>query len=133
MDFKRELVNHSHYVFVVAPLTKIIKFDDVDKLNNIVPYENLYDKFTIPIEKKESTFLLTSYRTSKSLSPLSMLSIRLKCVEKAKGNKNFTFCKDNPMYTPKGDKMTVRNVELPHSYIEDNFENMYGYKISAVQ
>lgn len=132
LNFKKEVVQHSDYTFVVAPLTKIIKVENMDTLNNIVPYEDEYKDYAIPVTKKDTTILLTSYRPSNTLSPLLIHSRNLKSSKDQKQNTNFIFSEDNKLYSPKGDRIEVRECELPHSYILDSFKEMYGYELSDV-
>lgn len=129
LDFKSALVQNSDFVIIVSPLTKILRLDDLKELNNMVPYIDKYKEFTVPPERKNTTLLLTTFRSQNSMSPLRQHSEELLRTFQKKHNKNFEFWHEPVFYSPQGRKRDVYEVELPHPYIENNFKEMYGYKL----
>lgn len=127
-DFKKDIITNSHYIILVSPLGKLLPMDKVETLNELVPTETgeQYCSFTIPNDKKDRTFLLTSLRPKETSSPISEISLHLKkYIEEETRENNYILFADCPIYTPEGDKYEVAVTEVPHQYIRDNFQNIF--------
>lgn len=129
--FKKDIIENSDYIILVSPLGKILPIDSVIKLKNLIPKNSKseYESFPIPIEKKQRTFLLTSFRSNNSLSPLINVSILLNERKNQNNTENYIFYEDCKIYEPDGDKWEVIVTELPHQYIRDNFQKVYHCKL----
>jgi hypothetical protein len=127
-DFKEKLVSFCEYIIVLAPLGKIIPKQNVKEFNKIIDDdERSYNAFLIPEEKRNKTYLLTTFRKQHSLSPLRTLSDRLRDVYRNNYNKNFIFSDKIPQFEPKTTRSEAIVADLPHDYIREKFEEVYGY------
>ena len=132
LEFKEILVNNCDYIILVAPLGKVLPVKDIDTFNSILKIDpedkdNTYKGFTVPRDKRNQTYLHTSFRKSHSLSPLHRISDRLKDVKVEKTSENYIFSKACPLFDPKDDRDQAIRLDLPHDYIENNFKRIYGY------
>lgn len=125
--FKKDIAINSNYLILIAPLGKLLPLDDENILNKLVPKEpdQQYCSYTIPPDKKETTYLLTSFRPKNTLSPLSHTSIRLVDLKEEKSITNYTLSEECPNFEPEGDKYEVIVTELPHQYIRDNYRKVF--------
>lgn len=130
-DFKESLILNCTILIVIAPLGKLLRINHVDKLNALLPTDDAdpYRAFEIPASQRNSTYLLTSFRPSLSVSPLLGLSTELK--HAADQSVNFRLCSQSPEFDPQGTLREIIVTELPHRYIRDNFETAYGYPAST--
>lgn len=127
--FKMKVEDLSEYIVLISPLGKILPINDVEGLNKYISNDQ-YSAFPISNDKKNKTFLLTTFRSQKSLSPLVNLSRELKKIKATNTSLNYCFVKDEIIYNPSiGTKSEIRNAELPHDYIIENFRDIYGYEI----
>jgi hypothetical protein len=123
LEFKQLLVENSDYVVLVVPLPKILRLDDVKKLNDRVEKGQSFSVLPLPTEHKRATYLLTTHRPKHSLSPLLNVTIELTNLN---GGKNYQLWPDCPEYDPPGNLKEVLASECPHQYVRDSFEEMYG-------
>ncbi len=130
LDFKSDVIANSHYLFILSPLGKLLPLDDYAVLNELVKEgDGSYRAVTVPDEKKERTFLLTSLRPKGSVSPLYNNSIRLAIIRDKKDANNFVICDQIPQYEPTGDRYGVTITEVPHQYVRDNFERVFLFPL----
>ncbi len=134
MPFKKILVDHCDYIILVTPLGKLLPMNGIDTLNSVLKNEHkdsdsLYREFEIPLEKRNQSYLHTSFRKSYSPSPLIRVSDRLKDIKIEDNGKNYIFSEACPVFDPKVDKYQARRMDLPHDYIQTNFKKIYGYEI----
>lgn len=131
-NFKRSVIENSDYLILLAPLGKMLPLNNLTILHDILKdaQDKEYEDYTIPTSKKERTYLLTSFRSTDSLSPLCNVSTRFKDIEKNQNGANYQICKEWPHFEPEGDKFKVTVTELPHQYIRDKFFAVYRYKFS---
>ncbi|MGB2805708.1 MAG: hypothetical protein WBD64_12530 [Candidatus Zixiibacteriota bacterium] len=128
-NFKVDIIKNSQYVVVVAPLGKMLPLDHVGPLNALIT--DKYEAYELPHEKRNTTYLLTSYRPRISLSPLFLLSRQYQFVHKQQATQNFVFCEENPTFDPeKSNRKQAIITELPHEYVRDSFEVIFGYPLS---
>lgn len=134
LEFKEEVVEKVDYLVVVAPLGKILRLGDVAELNSLLPKnEGNYHPITIPEEKKDRTYLLTTLRGKSRKSPLADHSSNLrdkmrKEMERGQVTENFRFCEDIEEFNPPGRRDEVERIEVPHRYLRGtNFRTAYGY------
>jgi len=127
-DFKKKVEELSDYVVLISPLGKILPLRDVEQLNKYISGDDKYRAFLISEEKRNNTYLLTTYRPKKTLSPLKNLSRELENIDRNHSAKNYTLFKEifNPV---EGSVDEIREIELPHRYIRDNFSEIYGYEM----
>ncbi|MFH2065645.1 MAG: hypothetical protein ABIK15_10650 [Pseudomonadota bacterium] len=133
-EFKKDLIDNSNYLIIVCPLGKILRIDDTDELNRIMPHSQSNDKFfscTLPTDNK-NTFLLTTFRPSSSHSPLANWSQTLEYLSTHKKEGNYSIDDYCPYYEPKGERYDIVTEELPHTYIRDQFSKVYGYRIDNI-
>ncbi len=129
--FKEDITIHCHYIIIISPLGKLLPLDDFTFLNKLVPKdpEQEYKAFTIPQDKRDKTYLLTSLRSEETLSPIVSTSIRLKNLKEENRETNYILCDECPVYNPEGDKIAVVVTEVPHQYIRDNFPKVFHCKL----
>lgn len=129
-DFNSSAIHNSNYVVILTPLGTILRIENAQQLNKVLPYDtsNQYHSQSIPNTVK--TFLLTTFRSKNSFSPLVNLSYQLQKIKESKTMTNYIICEDCPIYDPPGDKHEVIFQDLPHPYIRDNFLHVYGYRFS---
>ncbi len=124
-EFKVSIIKNCQYIILVAPLGKILPVSSVDELNVFISDD--YRAYKIPVDKRNTTYLLTSYRSTHSISPLLRISDRLKNIKERNKSQNFIFCDENPVFDPINNREEVRLIDLPHDYIRENFKKVYGY------
>lgn len=123
MDFKINLIENCDYIFLLSPLGKLLPFESVNNLNDLLPKnQDKYEFHEIPVEKRDRTFLVTSYRQKNSASPLLNFSEKLKNIT---GTENYTLCKMNPKHKLKCERSQVEEAELPHEYIRENYRQIF--------
>lgn len=124
-DFKRFVVENSHYVLLVAPLGKILPLNSVDELNSLIQGHG--DPYTTITPDTKKTVLLTSFRPQNSLSPLAGLAQRLKYIQEhcLNSNANYTICKFCPSFEPPGGQEEVAASDLPHEYIRSRSKQIF--------
>lgn len=137
LDFKEALIDISHYLIIITPLGKILSISEANELENLVPKQDHYNKsdkyrsFLLPDKKRNNTYLLTTYRSVDSLSPLKQLSIRIKRTQQTNYSKNFQIWAGNTEFNPyepyRDDKLEAESIDVPHDYIRNNFLEAYGY------
>ncbi|UCC30533.1 MAG: hypothetical protein JSU86_20330 [Phycisphaerales bacterium] len=125
-SFEEKVFEHSNYVVFVTPLGKILRIDDETQLNktSLIPGDD-YRAYPIPESRKNSTYLLTSFRPDKTLSPLGNHSRHLDNIRKQELAKNYTFWEPVTVYDPSGTEADVRGTELPHAYARQHLEQIY--------
>lgn len=126
LEFKRMLIENSDYVIVVAPLPKVLRVDDVKRLNELIDEQDGFQAFCLPLEKRECTFLLTTLRPEKSLSPFVNITIELQNLQKDDRGKNYSLWPHCPELDPPGTPREVLALECPHEYVRRSFKDMYG-------
>ncbi len=123
LNIKKAIINKADYIFIVVPLAKIIRINDLDFLNEIMPYEDPYEKYSIPSEKRETTFLLTTKRNS---APLNITSEALFISENEKRIKNYSLSKLCPEFPIDGSKEDIELAEFPQDYVRNNKHKLYA-------
>ncbi len=125
-EFKKVLLEISNFIFVAAPLGKILKIKAESDLKKIVGGDQ-YE--IIPITNgKDKTCLVTTYRSEESLSPLKELSHQLfDKKDKQSHTRNYHFSNPSLFYKVSGKTKEVWATELPHHYISKHFRDAYGY------
>ena len=132
LEFKESIVDNANYLILLTPLGKLLRFDNVNDLNKILPKSTKGEyrqcKSIKTSKNAKKTYLLTSFRTERSQSPLANLSLQLLNACHLPTTTNYISCPDCPKWDPHGPLFEVFNAELPHHYIRDNFEKAYGYR-----
>ena len=129
-EFKKKVEELSDYIVLISPLGKILPLRNVGEINKYISGDDKYRDFLIPEEKKDKTYLLTTYRLKKTLSPLIYLSRELENIGKNNSAKNYTLFKDKIIFSPVGgSRAEIIEIELPHRYIRENFIDIYGYEM----
>jgi hypothetical protein len=134
LEFKKKVIETSEYVVLIGPLGKILKLEesDINILNRMYPPTtgSQYDCYCIPPKMKNVTYLLTSYRPNKSLSPLKRNSGDLQYIRERNSATNYILCLENPYFNPPGTtKMEVETIEMPHQITRDYPEVFFGNDI----
>lgn len=124
-EFKRELIEKSDYLLVVAPLGKILRINNIETLNDITPEkEKDYESISIPLSKKDQTTLLTTFRSMNSKSVLKDHSQNLQTLMEKGDTFNYHFFEQMPAFEPRNES------EVPHDYLlGKNFRKAYGYNM----
>lgn len=122
LNIKKAIINKADYIFIVVPLAKIIRINELDFLNKIKPYDDPYEKYSIPNEKKETTFLLTTIRNS---APLNITSEALIDIEKGERTKNYRLSKFCPEFPINGSTEEIELAEFPQDYVRENKHTLY--------
>lgn len=135
LAFKKKVIDHSDYVIIVSPLGKLLPLESHDLLNKLAPEDDgeQYESFTLPDSRKDRTYLLTTQRPERTLSPLAPTSIKLKHLQNAMNDHqtagqthaNYRTVPEYPTFEPPGDKYQVIVTELPHAYIRDHFSDIF--------
>jgi hypothetical protein len=130
-EFKKSVMNHSHYIILLSPMGKLLPMDDHKFLNIIFSKdtEEQYKSIEIPKKIINKTYLLTSLRPKNSLSPIVNTSIHLKNLKESPGKTNYILSDDCPIYPPKGDEYEIIMTEVPHQYIRDNFSRVFNSEL----
>lgn len=127
-ELKEALVTNCQYIIVLTPLGKILRIDSVDELNAII--EHKYEAFTLPAEKRNNTFLVTSFRPHISASPLSFMSNELEGVKNRNESNNFIFFEDIPEFEPANNRLEAILIDLPHTYAREKFFELFGQRLN---
>ena len=133
LEFKQSLVDHCHYIVLLTPLGKLLPIDKIENLNEILNKD--YKAFEIPEEKRNQTYLHTTFRDPiSSPSPLLRISERLNFVRGKNNNKNYIFSEYCSFLEDQNNlnRAQATRMDLPHDYIKKNFYQIYGYELSLV-
>lgn len=143
MQFKKKIIDTADIILIIAPLGKILRIDTTDKLeekirkyNNKINETNSsgniaerkYELFSIPEDKKDSTYLITTFRND--TSPFKLYSENFLKIKEKKSTENFTFWNNDFFFNPRGSIQDIILQELPHNYVRDSFSDFYLYKSS---
>lgn len=125
--FKKILLKNSDLIIIVSPLGKLLKISDVRQLNDIVGED--YDDIKIENITQDKVYLLTTFRKSKSISPLRQYSEKFTKRLKGKFHKNkrnYLLHKNSNEFEYHGTEAEVISKELPHSYMVKGFDEVYN-------
>jgi hypothetical protein len=132
LEFKQSLVDNCHYLVIMTPLGKLLPIDDIRYFNRTLGKD--YQVFEISDKKRNQTYLHTTFRDShSSQSPLRRISESLNFVRKKQNNKNFIFSR-HCSFLEALDNINVAQairMDVPHDYIRNQFEQIYGYRLPS--
>ncbi len=125
--FKKDLIDHSDYIIVMAPLGKILRVDETDSLDEAS--QGPYKAYPFPKEKRNRFILMTSFRPRVSQSPLARHSEALMRTRDSGDSQNYLFSEHCPIFDPSSRRIEAIVTDLPHGYVRDNFEDFFGFKL----
>jgi len=123
LAIKETIIKYADYIYIIAPLAKIIRTHDLKTLNEIVPHNDKYEEYRIDADKRETTFLLT---TKRATAPLNITTIALSSCINDNNNKNYKVSEYCPDHRISGTKEEIEVQEFPQDYIRSHKDFLYN-------
>lgn len=127
LEFKENIISNCDYSIILSPLGKILRVDNVNDLNKILPNPtnpSKYKSYTVPKDKKDKTILLTSFRNKTSASRLKNVKILFSNIKDT--TKNYTLYNKIPSIKIPNNKDDAFKYEFPHEYTWKFIEKLFG-------